>query len=144
MTEPQDHSIDLAKVGVITSQSQRALNAAFVSAMGWTIQAVEVNQITGFARIQAARVDGDRKTLVTILRSTHGAVAVERRDICARASGFYSGDYWELIATLGGRRYDGIRSALRGLAHYIDDNRRQGLIGSSRPILRALIAEGLT
>lgn len=81
-----------------------------------------INMTTGLARVVAERRAEGKGVKVTLLRSAHGAKVVERRDLIERKDGMYR-DFWEVTeASFGGRRFDGMRSALRGLAHYIDDN----------------------
>lgn len=95
---------------------------AGLRATGWALLDVTVSTVTGFARIVAERREGDRGVKVTLLRAGFGCKVVERRDIIARVPGMYR-DFWEVTdASFGGRRFDGLRSALRGLATYIDDN----------------------
>ena len=97
------------------------INAALRST-GWEVMEVTVNTTTGFARVVVERRDQGKGVKITLLRSAHRARVVERRDIIERKAGMYR-DHWEVTeASFGGRRFDGMRSALRGLAHYIDDN----------------------
>jgi len=108
---------------------------------GWTLLDVTVNATTGFVSVIAERRDYKAGTgrMVTLMRGAHGSKVVERRDITARKPGMYR-DFWEVVDSLGGRTFDGMRSALRGLAHYIDDNAATGdrLAGSAlRPLAAA-------
>lgn len=91
--------------------------------IGWALLEVTINTTTGFVRITAERRDyrEGKGIMVTLLRGAHGSKVVERRDIVARKPGMYR-DFWEVVDSLGGRTFEGMRSALRGLAHYIDDN----------------------
>ena len=97
---------------------------AILAPTGWSLMDVTVNTETGFARVVAERRDHSAGTgiKVTLLRSGHTTKVVERRDVIARRPGMYC-DFWEVTdASFGGRRFDGMRSALRLLARYIDDN----------------------
>jgi hypothetical protein len=98
------------------------LNAA-LRPIGWALLDVTINTTTGFARIIAERRDHreGKGVMVTLMRGAHGSKVVERRDITERKPGMYR-DFWTVVDSLGGRTFDGMRSALRGLAHYIDDN----------------------
>ena len=60
------------------------------------------------------------------------------RDAIERRPGMFR-DFWEVVpgAHFGRRRYSGLRSALRGLANYIDDNKVSAL-GNGRDALRQL------
>lgn len=101
------------------------INAA-LRLTGWRIMEVTINMTTGFARVVAERRAEGKGVKVTLLRSVHGAKVVERRDLIERKDGMYR-DFWAVTeASFGGRRFDGMRSALRGLAHYIDDNADAG------------------
>lgn len=100
---------------------------------GWALMDVTVNTETGFARVVAECRDHAAGTgiKVTLLRSNHAAKVVEKRDVVARHPGMYR-DFWEVTdASFGGRRFDGMRSALRGLARYIDDNAAMGQLGDT-------------
>lgn len=100
---------------------------------GWALMDVTVNTETGFARVVAERRDHSAGTgiKVTLLRSTHATKVIEKRDVIARRDGMYR-DFWEVTdASFGGRRFDGMRSALRILARYIDDNAAMGQLGGA-------------
>lgn len=107
---------------------------------GWTLLDVTINTTSGFVRIVAERRDYKSGTgrMVTLMRGVHGSKVVERRDITERKPGMYR-DFWEVVDSLGGRTFEGMRSALRGMAHCIDDNAVSGerIAGTA---LRALAA----
>jgi len=106
---------------------------AIIAPSGWALMDVTVNTETGFARVVAERRDHAAGTgvKVTLLRSNHAAKVVEKRDVVARRPGMYR-DFWEVTdASFGGRRFDGMRSALRGLARYIDDNASTGQLADT-------------
>lgn len=112
---------------------------AILAPTGWALMDVTVNTETGFARVVAERRDYEAGTgiKVTLLRSSHSAKVVERRDVVARRPGMYR-DFWEVTdASFGGRRFDGIRSALGSLARYIDDNVKIGRLADTA--LRQLV-----
>ena len=116
----------------------RDLNKSLVGT-GWTLLEVTTNTSTGFARVIAERRDAHGQGMkVTLHRSVHGEPELEMRDVIERRPGMYR-DHWEVVsnAHMGRRRFDGFRSALRGLANYIDDNKATA-IGSSREALRQL------
>ena len=117
------------------------INAA-LRPTGWTLMEVTINTTTGFARVIAERREAGKGVKVTLLRSAHGAKVIERRDIIERKAGMYR-DAWEVSdASFGGRRFDGMRSALRGLAHYINDNAAAaGQLGNValRPLAAAFV-----
>ena len=118
-----------------------ALNAV-LRPCGWALMEVTINMVTGFARIIAERREGDSGVKVTLLRSGYNSKVVERRDVIARVPGMYR-DFWEVTdASFGGRRFDGLRPALRGLANYIDDNAtgERLALAALRP-LAAVLAE---
>ena len=111
----------------ITTASTADLNA-ILAPSGWALMDVTVNTVTGFARVVAERRDYNTGTgiKVTLLRSTHETKVIEKRDIIALRPGMYR-DFWEVTdASFGGRRFDGMRPALRLLARYIDDNAAVG------------------
>ena len=110
-------------MSTLTIPTAADLNA-ILAPSGWALMDVTVNTETGFARVVAERRDHSAGTgiKVTLLRSTHATKVVEKRDVTTRRDGMYR-DFWEVTdASFGGRRFDGMRSALRLLARYIDDN----------------------
>jgi hypothetical protein len=112
-----------------------------IALTGWQFEEVTVNQVTGYACIKVARIDGNDKRLVTLMRSSHGGKVVERREVGRLRQGMYK-DWWDFSEShlLGCATREGFRSALRSLANYIDDNKAIGCLESSRPALR-LIAD---
>jgi len=101
----------------------KQINAA-LAVTGWAILDFTINTITGFARLTAERRGADGHGMKVILhRSAHGRDVLEVRDLIERKPGMYR-DHWDVVGDghMGRRRYTGFRSALRGLANYIDDN----------------------
>ena len=114
------------------------LNKALAST-GWMLFEVTIDTCTGFARVVAERRDEHGSGMkVTLHRSEHGEPVLEMRDVIERKPGMYR-DHWEVVSNghMGRRRFDGFRSALRGLANYIDDNSAVAIC-SSRETLRQL------
>lgn len=113
--------------------------------MGWDIEELNINQLTGWARLRVSRIDGDRKRLVTLMRSAHGGRVVERREVGRLRSGF-CGSWWDFSEShlLGSAEREGWRSGLRMLARYIDDNPGPAALpgASVRSALRSIAVMG--
>jgi hypothetical protein len=105
-----------------TLSSIESVNAA-LRPLRWAIVEASVITTTGFARIIAERREGGRGVKVTLLRSTFGAPVLEMRDVTEKLPGMYR-DFWTVVdgGHLGRRSHEGIRTALRCLANYIEDN----------------------
>lgn len=115
--------------------------------LGWDLEELNIDQLTGWARVRVSRIDGDHKRLVTLMRSAHGGRVVERREVGVRRASFYSGDWWDFSESLllGTARREGFRSGLRLLARYIDDNRGAGSLqhASAKEALRPIATAAL-
>jgi len=118
------------------SLTPRDLNAVLAPS-GWCMTEVTINQVTGFCRVKAERRDhgAGAGVLVTLHRSAHGARVTETREVTERRPGMFR-DHWEVVdgGVLGRRRCEGMRSALRMLANYIDDNGASGALVGRRAL----------
>lgn len=125
---------NLAAVSRLAIQADRALALS-----GWRIREVSINLHTGFARLTFLRNDGATGRLVTVLRSARGARVVAVREVGALKPGMYR-DFWDFSdsTVLGRETYQGLRSALRGVAAYVGDNPAAGCLGCGRDPLRLL------
>lgn len=119
-------------------------NRALRRSTGWEIHRAEFNEASGWARIVVTRDDTADCTgtvrMVTLMRSTWGGKVSERREVGCYAGGMCS---WHLDFSashlLGCGSHEDFGTALRGLAHYIDDNRAPHALGGPIPSL-ALMA----
>jgi hypothetical protein len=108
----------------------KRVNAA-LAGTGWAILEASLNTETGFARIIAERRDYEAKSgvMVTLHRSHYDGAVLEMRDSTKLVGGMYK-DHWEVVegGHFGRRRHMTFKTALRALAHYIDDNSMPGAL----------------
>lgn len=124
-----------------TTTAQRTL-VHTLERLGWSIASAEVDLVTNTARIELRRVDG----LLVTLDARNGNVSItrERVRVEVEVTG-RRGDRCrsEVLRTefLGRTRHEGIRSALRSLANYVEDNATTTTPRfTARPAFAALLA----
>lgn len=106
----------------VATPAQRTL-VHTLERLGWSIASAEVNLVAGTARIELRRADG----LLVTLDARNGNVSItrERVRVEVEVTG-RRGDRCrsEVLRTefLGRTRHEGIRSGLRALASYVEDN----------------------
>lgn len=118
--------------------AQRALVRALESA-GWRLRAVEIDTHRATARVELVRADGllvtldarDGRASITREMTDREVVAVGRRGDRSRAERLH-------MRFVGRSRHEGVRSALRSLCNYVEDNAPVGKL--PRSSVRALFA----
>lgn len=134
----------MSKVTILSETRLSAVSYALAT-LGWEVQAAELDLVAGRALLELRRADG---LLVTLAADGHGRASVTRektalrRGTCGAGGARGSGYVVERIATefLGRTRYEGLRAALRGLAHYVADNSAVPVrLADSRRIFAALL-----
>jgi hypothetical protein len=136
LTAHADQEVDASHSSVIVAASH-ALRPT-----GWRFEAVAINAVTGFAKIQVRRpLEGRSVMLVTLLRSRHNATVHVVREWVVERDGMI-GTWLDVCnSTLVERqRFDGIGAAMRRIGQYIDDNSAAPAI-AGRSSMRILCGE---
>ena len=124
-----------------TTPAQRTL-VHTLERLGWSIASAEVNLVAGTARIELRRADG----LLVTLDARNGNVSITRERVRVEVKRMgRNGDRYraEVLRTdfLGRTRHEGIRSGLRALANYVEDNATTAAPRfTARPAFAALLA----
>lgn len=121
----------------VASAAANALAVA-LERLGWSLRNVEIDLAEGRARITLRR-----DSLHVTLDAQHGRVTIEREIVEARVSKNVRAPQLGGLdrVLLGRQRFDGLRVAMRSLAHYVADN-TPGLDRlAGRDIFRPLLAE---
>lgn len=107
----------------LTPSAQTRL-VATLERLGWRLAAAEVNLVANTARVELQRADG----LVVTLDARNGRASITRERVrtvtehCGRRGDRYRAEtlHTEFIGRT--RHPDGIRSAMRSLCNYVEDN----------------------
>lgn len=127
------------------SETRMSAVSYALATLGWDVQAIDIDLVAGRAKIELRRADG---LLVTLAADGHGRASVTReltvlrRGTCGAGGARGRGFIVERVATefLGRTRYEGLRAALRGLAHYVALNSAVPVrLADSRRIFAAIV-----
>jgi len=124
---------------ILTTTAQRTL-VHTLERLGWSLTSAEVDLVTNTARIELRRVDG----LLVTLDARNGTVSITRERVRVEVKRMGRDRYRaEVLRTdfLGRTRHEGIRSGLRALANYVEDNATTAAPRfTARPAFAALLA----
>lgn len=109
--------------------------------LGWSLSSAEVNLVANTARVELRRTDG----LLVTLDARNGRASITRErvrvetELRGRKSDRYRAEFIR-VEFIGRTRYDGIRSAMRSLCNYVEDNAvAPALRFTVRPAFAALL-----
>ena len=134
-----DSTVDVTDI--LTTTAQRTL-VHTLERLGWSLTSAEVDLVTNAARIELRRVDG----LLVTLDARYGTVSITRERVRVEVKRMGRiGDRYRAGALrtdfLGRTRHEGIRSGLRALANYVEDNATTAAPRfTARPAFAALLA----
>ena len=123
-----------------TEASERMLVHA-LERLGWSLLAAEVD-----VDAQVARVELRRGDLLVTLDARNGAATITRERVrttterTGRRGDAYRAERMH-VEFLGRSRHEGVRSAMRSLANYVEDNAStpKALPGAARAAFRAML-----
>lgn len=141
MTDPSrpDPTAD----SLINAKADASVIAAGLELAGWRLAAVEIDTVANTGRVELVSFAGRVVTLD--VRHGKGTVTREQREVRTTTVG-RRGDRAPVVRIvhtfLGRSRVDGVRSGLRVVANYIEDNAPDGRLtrGAARVLLAPLLS----